>query len=192
MMEVDRLNEALATLGALLEERTQHASLLVVGGATLLLLGVVDRPTADVDVVGVSSPAGYLKADALPEFLGTAVRDVGRALGLGDSWLNTGPAGLVDFGLPDGIERRVSIRTYGTLELHLPSQEDLVCFKLYAAVDQTERSKHFADLRALGPTRDQLLTAARWTKTQDPSAGFHSELQRILALFRIDLADDST
>lgn len=67
MFELDRLDEALATLGALLEERGESIGVLVVGGASLLLLGMVERPTADIDVVGISSPAGYSKAEHLPD-----------------------------------------------------------------------------------------------------------------------------
>jgi hypothetical protein len=90
--------------------------------------------------VGVSSAHGYVAADHLPQFLTDAVREVGDALGLGPSWLNSGPAGLVRFGLPKGIEKRVTVRIYGGLEVHLPAIEDLICFKLYAAVDLTERA----------------------------------------------------
>lgn len=188
-MERDRLDDALATLGALLEERGERIGVLVVGGGSLLLLGVVERPTADVDVVGYSSPVGYIKADALPEFLATSVRDVGDALGLGAKWFNNGPTDLIDFGLPPGLADRVTVRTYGTLEVHLPAHEDLVCFKLYAAVDQGERSKHFADLRTLTPTAEQLLTSARWTRTHDPSPGFLDELRRILGLLDVEVSD---
>ena len=59
MMERGRLDEALATLGE--------------------LLGVVERPTADIDVVGYPSAVGYVKVDVLPDFLLTAVRDLGKA-----------------------------------------------------------------------------------------------------------------
>ncbi len=190
MLERDRLDEALATLGALLQERGEAIGALIVGGGSLLLLGVVERPTADVDVVGFSSGAGYSRAEVLPEFLAIAVREVGDALGLGDSWLNTGPAGLTEFGLPPGLEERVMVRTYGGLEVHLPAREDLICFKLYAAVDQGERSKHFADLRRLSPTPAQLLNAAKWTRTHDPSPAFLGELQRILSLLGMEVLDD--
>ncbi len=83
----------------------------------------------------------------------------------------------------------MTIRTFGTLDVHLPAHEDLVCFKLYAAGDQGERSKHFADLQALAPTREQLLTAARWTRTHDPSAGFLGKLRRILDLLDAEASD---
>ena len=188
-MDLDRLEAALETLGEVLAERGQAVGLLVVGGGSLLLLGLVQRPTADLDVVGFSGPVGYIKADRLPDFLTDAVAEVGAALGLGDRWLNSGPAGLIDFGLPEGIESRVTVREYGGLEVHLPGREDLICFKLYAAVDQGPRSKHVADLRAMEPRDDELLAAARWTRTQDDSSPFLSELCSALTLFGIEVGD---
>lgn len=113
------------------------------------------------------------------------MREVGDALGLGQRWLNSGPAGLIDFGLPPELEHRVSVRTYGTLEVPVPAVDDLVYFKLYAAVDQGERSKHFADLRVLEPSPEQLLKAARWTRTHDGSPGLLRELRRILGLLGV-------
>lgn len=188
-MERDRLEDALQTLGELLAERGQSAAVLVIGGGSLLLLGFVQRPTADVDVVGLAGEGGYSKAESLPDFLTEAVADVGAALGLGAGWFNTGPAGLIDGGLPEGLERRVSVHRYGSLEVHLPAREDLICFKLYAAVDQGPRSKHMADLRALVPSSDELITAARWTRTHDPSVGFLAELREALQMFDVEVDD---
>lgn len=190
MFEREELTQALEALGALLAERDQHVGVLVIGGASLLLLGVIDRPTADLDVIGTNDGSSYRKVDQLPPSLLSAVREVGDAFGLGPAWVNTGPAGLLDFGLPPGLADRVSVHRFGALEVHVPGIEDLVCFKLYAAVDQTERSKHFSDLVALAPTRDELLRAARWARTHDPSAGFLGELVRILALLGVEVSDD--
>lgn len=83
----------------------------------------------------------------------------------------------------------MTVRTYAALEVHLPAREDLVCFKLYAAVDQGERSKHFADLGALAPTPEQLMSAARWARTHDQSSGFLGELRRIVGLLGVEVSD---
>ena len=161
MFEVEALERALHSLGAVLESRGYSYEVLVAGGSGLLLLGVITRPTADLDVVGLADGGVYRSADPLPGPLADAVADVGLALDLAPNWLNAGPASLMDFGLPEGFEQRVTIRRYGALAIHLAGRVDLICFKLYAAVDQGPRSKHFADLQGLAPTRDELLVAAR-------------------------------
>jgi len=46
--------------------------------------------------------------------------------------------------------------------------------------------KHEADLRALNPTRDELLAAARWTRTHDPSEGFREQLVAALAYLEVE------
>lgn len=189
MFEVEGLERALRSLGAVLESRALSYEVLVVGGSSLLLLGVIARPTADVDVVGLAERGIYRKADPLPDPLVGAVADVGLALGLAPNWLNAGPASLMDFGLPDGFEERVTIRRFGGLAIHLAGRTDLICFKVYATVDQGPRSKHFGDLQDLGPTRDELLFAARWTLTHDISTGYRAELLETLAVLGAEVDD---
>lgn len=83
----------------------------------------------------------------------------------------------------------MSILEFGGLEIHIPARTDLICFKLYAAVDQGERSKHYRDLLAMRPQPGELIAAARWTRTHDPSPGFLGELRRILTLLGVESAD---
>jgi hypothetical protein len=191
MFSYEALAMALQTLGEVLEGRGQSSRILVVGGSSLLLLGLIDRPTADLDVIGTAVGDHYVRADTIPEPLATAARDVGAALGLGADWINTGPSSLFDFGLPSGFESRVSVRQFGSLEVHIAGRYDLICFKLYAAVDHSgERlSKHFRDLQDMEPTDDELLTAARWTRTHDPSDGFLRELSKILGSLGLEVSD---
>jgi hypothetical protein len=87
----------------------------------------------------------------------------------------------MDLGVPDGFETRVEIRRYGSLDVHLPGRLDLICFKLYAAVDQGPRSKHFQDLQDMALSQAELATAARWCQSHDPSSGFESEMRAALA-----------
>jgi hypothetical protein len=193
--QLNALEEALETLGAVLQERRTPFELLAIGGSGLLLLGLIDRPTGDVDIIALLQSGAFHKLESLPEPLESAAMQVGEALGLGDRWLNTGPSMLMDFGLPNDWESRLVMRQYGGLCLYLPSREDQICFKLYAAVDQfggqvwgTE-DKHYMDLKALGPTRDELIFAAKWTVTHDPSEGFGGELVRCLVSLGVEVSD---
>ncbi len=187
--QVEALEEALQSLGAVLEQRHTPYGLLVVGGSSLLLLGLIDRPTGDLDVVGLAEDGRYHKIAELPAPLASAAAQVGRALDLADNWLNTGPASLMDFGLPESWERRIEVRRYGALEVHLPSRFDQICFKLYAAVDRGPNDKHYRDLQALEPSSEELRQAARWTIMHDSSAGFRSQLVGCLASMGVEVGN---
>jgi hypothetical protein len=155
-----------------------------------MLLGELDRPTRDLDVVASISPDGYSSAERLPEDLLQAVADVGSALGLDKDWLNAGPTSLLELGLPVGFAERAELRRFGPLHIHIASRFDQIHFKLYAAVDQGPASKHFTDLQSLRPTRDELLAAGRWARSHDPSLEFRGELFAALAQLGVRGAND--
>jgi hypothetical protein len=173
------LGEQLAVLG-------QSYELVVIGGSGLLVLGAIERATRDVDLVALRSGATLENPDPLPEPLGEARDRVARDFSLPQDWLNAGPASLLDFKLPTGFLDRVESRSYGEhLTVHFASRFDQVHFKLYAAVDAGP-GKHSQDLEALAPTPEELLRAARWTRTHDPSPGFEEVLRRVLAHYGVD------
>ncbi len=190
-MDIDRqcLDEALITLGEVLEARALKYEIVAVGGSALMLLGLLSRPTRDLDALALVDDGAYMSADPLPRPLTDAVVSVGRALGLADDWLNPGPAGLLRFGLPEGFHKRVEHRQYGGLALQIAGRFDQICLKLYAAVDQGPASKHVADLRSLQPTREELLTAARWSRTHDPSEGYRELLVATLGSLGVEVRD---
>lgn len=185
------LNDALAALGELLDARGLHYELVLIGGASLLLHGVIARPTKDVDVLGAREASGVVvRLEALPEPLALAVADVGLAFGLAPDWLNLGPASLLDFGLPDGFEDRLEARRAGGLVAWIAGRFDLACFKLYAATDRwPARDRHLDDLEALSPARNELLAAARWTQTHDPSPAFAENLGAVLRAMGVEGPD---
>jgi hypothetical protein len=181
------VDELLRALGDQLTERDQHLGLAVVGGAALLVLGLTARVTRDVDVVALVDGRALLPAEPLPAPLAEAARVVARDFGLAEGWLNAGPTALLDFGLPEGFYERAHRRRYGDgLEVLFASRLDQVHFKLYATADQGA-GKHLDDLQALEPTADELLAAARWSRTHDPSEGYRDVLVRVLAHFGIDV-----
>lgn len=177
------LERTLQALGDVLSQRGLAYEVVAAGGSGLLLLGLIQRPTRDLDLIALVEHGRYVAARPLPEALTEAARDVGELFGLPPDWLNSGPTDLLQFGLPEGFRERVTTRRYGRLVVHLASRFDQVCFKLYAGVDQGPRSKHVADLRRLEPTPAELWRAARWARTHDPSEAFRQEMLALLRSF---------
>ncbi|HEX5593051.1 MAG TPA: DUF6036 family nucleotidyltransferase [Solirubrobacterales bacterium] len=181
--------EVLTALGEQLATLRESYELVVVGGSGLLVLGAIERATRDVDVVALRSDAGLENPDPLPKPLRQARDRVARDFSLPQTWLNAGPASLLDFQLPTGFLDRVESHSYGEhLTVHFASRLDQIHFKLYAAVDAGP-GKHSQDLEALTPTAEELLQAAQWTRTHDPSPGFEEVLRRVLAHYGVDDAD---
>jgi len=187
------LRHALEALGAILEDRGHAYEIVVIGGGALQLIGLITRPTKDLDVVAMACAESLTSASPLPAPLVEAARDVARALELEPDWLNPGPTDLLDLGLPAGFAERTTMESFGALGVHYASREDQIAFKLYAAADHwPDQGKHLQDLRALSPSPDQLRAAARWCKSHDPSPGFQDVLLRpLLAELNVsELADD--
>jgi hypothetical protein len=180
------LAEVFHALGSILERRSLTYELVLVGGANLLLRGVIARPTKDGDLIGQRLGRGRVVAlPKLPVALERAAGEVAVAYGLANDWLNVGPASLMDLGLPQGFEERLSPRRFGSLTLWLAGEYDMICFKLYAAADELPSlGRHMHDLRALEPSDMDLSRAAAWCLTQDASPGFASLLSE--ALRRLD------
>ena len=176
------LNGRLVLAGAL------RFNLVVCGGSALAATGLVTRTTKDVDVVALMDDDGVLLDPApLPPALVLAAHEVALDLDFQKNWLNNGPSsddgGLYRLGLPEGFVERLRWETIGErLTVAFISRYDQIHFKLYAAVDQSG-SYHAEDLRELHPTDKELLAAAGWTRTHDPSEGYLQGLQWFLQEF---------
>ena len=178
--------DLLCALGEQLAARGESYTLAVVGGSALLALGLISRPTRDVDILAIVENNELISAQPLPVTLLDAAHIVARDFGLSDEWLNPGPTSLLDLGLPDGFYERAQHRVYGPgLEILFASRIDQIHLKLYATVDQGA-GKHLNDLEALRPTEQELIDAARWSQTHDPSEGYRSVLASVLAHFGVD------
>ncbi len=99
------LEQALQTLGAVLRQRDLSFEVVAIGGSGLLLLGLSNRPTRDMDLAALVWQGSYVKADPLPPDLAEAVADVANALGLPANWLNAGPTSIIETGFPEGSPR---------------------------------------------------------------------------------------
>lgn len=167
--------------------------LVVCGGSALIVLGLVPRTTKDVDVVALMKDGELIDPAPLPEPLVQAAREVAEDLGLPAEWLNNGPSsgegGLFQLGLPEGFAQRLHPERFGgNLTVYFVDRTDQVHFKLFASADSG--SYHIEDLRALSPSSDELLAAARWTMTHDVSEGYEMILKQLLRnLGHDDIAD---
>ena len=186
-MEPSRIDDALSAVGELLEAAATPCEIVVIGGAALQVLGLITRPTADVDVVAILDQ-GLRSADPLPAPLAAAAHRVAADFGLPDDWLNPGSTAMLKWGLPDGFVERLTARFYGALTAHFAARYDQIHFKLFAFAD-LGGGRHEADLKALQPTREELLAAAAWTRTQDPSEGFRGVLAAALERLGVDDAE---
>jgi hypothetical protein len=179
----------LGALGEQLASLSTRLEIVVIGGSALTALGLVRRTTRDVDLLAIAEEGTLHLAEPLPEALLTARALIARDFGLDENWLNAGPADLLKWGLPKGFMARVVTRHYGSaLVVHFAGRVDQVHFKLFAMVDQGG-GRHEADLRALKPTSDELVAAARWSLTQDPSPGYKMVLADALRVLGVDDAD---
>jgi hypothetical protein len=169
-----------------LEERGLRYELYAVGGGALQLLGLITRPTRDIDIVGKVEGQRVLPMVTLPPALARAIEDTARVFRISPQWVNTGPRSLLDLALPEGAIGRAHRRQWGGLVLNIADRRDQIFFKLYAAADQGPRSKHFDDLRRLEPTYEELRDAAAWARTHDPSEGFETELRAALRDLGVD------
>lgn len=181
------LLEALGEELALLKAESQD--LVVVGGAALNLLEVVDRPTVDVDVVAFW-PHGegvLVLARPFPPELLQARASVAKLFHLDEDWLNPGPTDLLRWGLPQGCEERFHSLHFGpALNIHVMAPQDLICLKLFAYAD-TRSGRHRRDLLALTPSLDDWRRASEWCQSQDDSEGFKWLLEEGLSKLGVKL-----
>jgi len=169
------IESALTAVGERLAHAHESCAIVVLGGAALNLLAIVDRPTIDVDVLARADDTG-------------AIEPVARDRGLLENWMNTTVADQWRFGLPPGLAERLEWRRYGALRVGIVGRRDLICFKLYASADQTGPDNvHVRDLLALKPNPEDLEWAAEWVRAQDSSPEFHAVVARVVAYVQVAL-----
>lgn len=186
---LESFDEALRLLnGRLALADAPHFNLVVCGGTALIAANLITRTTKDVDIVALMDDDGeLLDPDPLPQSLVDAAGIVAVDLGMPKDWLNNGPScgegGLFRLGLPEGLTKRLTWKTFGDhLSVGFIDRIDQIYFKLYAAVDQ-RGGYHADDLQILKPADEELLEAARWARTHDPSEGYLQGLEWFLREF---------
>ena len=185
----DRLEE----VGALLREGGTPTTILVVGGAALLLHGAAHRlTTGDIDVLAALESGTLVCPYPLPAPLAEAAREVAMAHDLPPDWINAIVARSWSHrwpeGLPPDLVSDAEWRVYGGLTVGLAGRSALIPLKIHAVADRArargfspeghisgvdfsppEAQRHLRDLVALAPTDDELREARAWIFNQDTS-----------------------
>ena len=176
-IDVSKLNEALQLLNEQLILIDAPATEIVVcGGSALIATGLVPRTTQDVDIVALMQAEVLVDSEPLPDYLLNAAGNVGTILSLPADWLNNGPASQFQMGLPPGFQERLTTVVVGKkLTVHYIGRYDQIFFKTFASADRG--GYHVSDLKALNPSEEELIAAARWCMTQDTSEAFQMILK---------------
>lgn len=182
----DAVSVVLGALAEQLQATSTPLHLAVIGGSGLLAMGLGDRPTQDVDVVGLVTDGALVSARPMPPELEEAARRVAADFGLTPGWLNPGPTALLEIGgLPAGFTERMRTVRYGEcLHVSFASRFDQVQLKLYALADRDE-PRDEADLRALEPTAEELLAGAAWARSHNAPGPFDDQMAGALARFGV-------
>ena len=181
-MDNRKAEEMLSALGAVMEERRITPTDIVVCGAMVLLLqGVIDRPTRDIDGLGLvveEDGSLVLRKPLMSGEFNAAVERVGSLFNEGRHWFSTAARVLHDdTELPDDIITRAEVRQYGErLTVRLCSRPHMICLKMWAAVHRGEPD--IGDLIAMGISGDEARMAAEWCLQQD--RGILRELTAVL------------
>ena len=136
-----------------------HFDGVVIGGSALALMGLIQRPTRDFDIL----------VPELPQVIVVAARDFAKAqrtigVDLLDDWLNNGPSQLTAV-LPVGWRDRLQRVFEGqVLVLNTLGRPDLLKSKLFALCD---RGIDMSDCVALAPSAADLAECMPWLEVQD-------------------------
>ncbi len=146
---------------------------VVIGGAALGLMGVIQRHTRDVDIL----------APELPPAIALAAREFAQAqrrsgIELADEWLNNGPAQLGEVLLPGWRARLERVFEGQALALQTLGRLDLLSTKLFALCD---RGTDFADCVALAPSPGELEATLPWLEQQDGNEQWPEHVRETLA-----------
>lgn len=157
--------EYLAALGSILEKESEEpVDIIVCGGMALILQGLIDRRTRDIDgmaLVVMENGAYVLKKPVMEKPIKDAIQRVAAVYGITNHWLSFQARTLLDDDLPEGIVERAEVRRYGEkLTVRLISRYDQVHFKLKAVVSR--EGPDAGDIIEMGATEEEVTAAARW------------------------------
>ncbi|RLA61517.1 MAG: hypothetical protein DRQ88_10970 [Epsilonproteobacteria bacterium] len=165
------MEEAIKAFDEYLESKGLKFEGIVIGGAALILLHVIDRATKDVDILAPKIPEDIKKAS-----IDFATEKGDLNLNPGE-WFNHGPYPLKR-DLPDGWrDRTVEAYAGKALFLYTLGRMDLLKIKIYATCD---REIDFDDCLSLKPTIKELDDCKPWVLTGDINPNWPERVNEVL------------
>lgn len=151
------MKEVLIDFGEYLAEQGLYFEVTIIGGAALLIMGVIDRATQDVDCLDPEIPETIQKAAI--QFAGDY-----KKFKLKNTWLNNGPKDLRS-DLPDGWQKRViGLHKSNGIHIQTLGRMDLLKTKLFAYCDRQQDEQ---DCISLAPTAEELQDSIEWLIERD-------------------------
>jgi hypothetical protein len=175
-MGMNRLKaeKMLAALGTVLEEQgSKPVDMVICGAMVLLMQGVIERPTRDIDGLGKVVEEGgslVLEKPLMGGDFNAAVERVGNLYGEGKHWFSTAAVILHDdTRLPPDIIERAEVMRFGEyLTVRICSRRHMACLKMWAAINRGEPDT--GDLIEMRVSEEEAREAAEWCLEQDGDA----------------------
>lgn len=153
------MKDVLKAFDKFLAKENLSFNAVVIGGAALIIMDVVDRQTKDVDCLDP-------KIDSEVKAASIRFAKENSHFNLQQNWLNNGPESLKR-DLPVDWPTRLQIVFQGeALNISTLGRIDLLRSKLFAFCD---RQSDLSDCIALRPTRSELLECYPWVLDRDAS-----------------------
>jgi hypothetical protein len=164
---------------------TEPLHVVVCGGAALIAVGLVARATQDVDIIALlranEAKVEILENKILPPEVKRLVAEIGMELGIRKDWLNFGARPLIAFGFPPDMTKRLIRKSYGIcLTVSFISRFNQVHFKMFAAMDPKDGTRHLADLLDLKPREKEVQASISWLLGRKYSPQFKAALCQVL------------
>ena len=169
------INKAIPEFDEFLASRGLFFEGTIIGGAALLVLGITERFTKDVDCLTPQIPEEIKKASE--EF-----SEMKEELKIEKNWFNNGPSSLVNQ-LPQGWDKRLELIYDGkSLKLTTLGRPDLLKTKLFAFCDRTEPD--LSDLQKLKPSIEELSESISWVKDCDGNEMWADHVEKMFLLLK--------
>ena len=185
-ISADNIDEILSRLNRkMVYAEVKPLNVAVCGGTALIAVGLVARATEDVDIIAllrVNQVNVEVLADKnLPADVERLVAEIGIELDIQKDWFNFHASPLIAFGFPPNMTTRLIRKSYGAcLIVYFINRFDQVHFKMYAAMDPKDGTRHLSDLLDLKPKEHEVRAAVSWLLGREASPEFKAALCQVL------------